>query len=232
MDESYDIFTKVMSEEMQSGGPFEDHELRDAYSSAKKKAMQNFIKVAVGEVKDNFLENLKTRIKNRYDMIKQDNDHSCEQECTMFLRQSYIEIERALKNQQYPSFMDYLADIEQFKQIFDENGPPGTHRREILLDFCMRAIQESSEFFLANITNEMNLQRSIMEDTVRKLQEEIKELKSDQRQKLDSLETKMRKIEMDKAEISAKEQSSKEALQQIQQEKTQLETNLGTKLSQ
>jgi len=30
--------------------------------------------------------------------MKQDNDHTCEQECLMFLRQSYTEIERALKN--------------------------------------------------------------------------------------------------------------------------------------
>jgi hypothetical protein len=97
----------------------------------------------------------------------------------MFLRQSYTEIERALKNQNYNNFYDYLTDIEQFKQIFLENGPPGPNRKEILLEFCLKAVMESSEFFIGNIHNEMNLQNQIMSDTVKKLEEEIKELKSD-----------------------------------------------------
>ena len=118
-------------------------------------------------------------------MLKQDNDHTCEQECLLFLRQSYTEIERAMKNQQYPSFLDYLHDIEQFKQIFDENGPPGTARREIMLDFCIKAVMESAEFFIGNVANEMNLQRALAEETVRKLQEEIREMKDEQRSRMD-----------------------------------------------
>lgn len=68
----------------------------------------------------------------------------------MFLRQSYTEIERALKNQQYPSYFDYLADIEQLKQIFEESGPPGGKRTEIMLDFIMKAVVESAEFFMTS----------------------------------------------------------------------------------
>jgi len=43
------------------------------------------------------------------------------------------------------------------KQIFDENGPPGSGRKEILLDFCIKAVMESAEFFLCNVSNEMQL---------------------------------------------------------------------------
>ena len=137
----------------------------------------------------------------------------------MFLRQSYTEIERALKNQQYPSFIDYMHDIEQFKQIFDESGPPGSARREIMLDFCIKAVMESAEFFLGNIGNEMNLQRALAEETVRKLQEEIREIKTDQKQRLENLETKVRKTELERAEMSAREQSTREAMQELQSEK-------------
>ena len=130
----------------------------------------------------------------------------------MFLRESYNEIERALKNQQYPSFLDYMHDIEQFKQIFDESGPPGSQRMEIMLDFCVKAVMESAEFFLGNSGNELNLQRALAEETVRKLEEEIKEIKTDQKTRLENLESKVRKSEIEKAELSAKEQSTKEAL--------------------
>jgi len=157
VDDSHDIFERVMGEELQAGGPFFEAELKDIYSTAKKQALNHFQKVAVGDVKEEYLENLRDKMKNKYQQIKQDNDHTCEQECLMFLRQSYTEIERALKNQQYPSFVDFLHDIEQFKQIFEESGPPGSQRREIMLEFCVKAVMESAEFFIGNVANEMNL---------------------------------------------------------------------------
>ena len=105
-----------------------------------------------------------------------------------------------------------MHDIEQFKQIFDESGPPGSARREIMLDFCVKAVMESAEYFLGNVGNELNLQRALAEESIRKLQEEVKEVKSDQQQRLDTLESKVRKTEIEKAELSAKEQGTKEAL--------------------
>lgn len=130
----------------------------------------------------------------------------------MFLRQSYTEIERALKNGQYPSFIDYLHDIEQFKAIFEESGPPGESRKQILLDFCLRSVMEAAEFFLQSVRNDINMQRSLAEETIRKLQNEIQEVKTDQKERIDQLESKIRKTEIEKAEISAKEQSAREAL--------------------
>jgi len=73
--------------------------------------------------------------------------------------------------------MDYLGDLEIFKQNFDESGPPGTHRKEILLEFCCKAIAESAEFFMQNVNNEFHLQKSMAEESIRKLQGQIKEVK-------------------------------------------------------
>jgi hypothetical protein len=106
-----------------------------------------------------------------------------------------------------------LHDIEQFKAIFEESGPPGSNRKQILLEFCLKAVMESSEFFLGNVRNEINMQRTLAEETIRKLQSEVQEVKADQKDRMESLETKMRKTEIEKAELSAKEQSAREACQ-------------------
>ena len=63
---------------MENGGPYFENEFKEFFSKAKKKAMEFFNKTAVGEVKDEFIENLKGKMKSRYDMLKQDNDHTCE----------------------------------------------------------------------------------------------------------------------------------------------------------
>lgn len=59
--------------------------------------------------------------------------------------------------------------MEQFKEIFNENGPPGSNRKEILLDFCLKAIVESAEFFMNNTLNELNLQRTLADEHMKKL---------------------------------------------------------------
>jgi len=99
--------------------------------------------------------------------------------------------------------------------MFYDAGPPGANRKEILLDFCLKAVMETSDFFIGNVANEMNLQRQLAEDAVRKLQEELKEHKSEQKERVEALETRIRKTEIEKAEMSAKEQGSREALQQL-----------------
>jgi len=43
----------------------------------------------------------------------------------------------------------------------------------------MKAVMESAEFFIGNVASEMNLQRQMAEETVRKLRAEIAEIKSE-----------------------------------------------------
>lgn len=53
--------------------------------------------------------------------------------------------------------------------------------------------------------NEIRIQKTIAEDAISKLQNEINEVKNENRERLTLLEDKVRKSEIEKAEISAKE---------------------------
>lgn len=65
-EDSYDIFMREIQTEMEDGGPFDDEELKSCFKNAKKKAIEHFQKVAVGEVKDEFEENLKNKMKSKF----------------------------------------------------------------------------------------------------------------------------------------------------------------------
>ena len=65
-DESYDIFVKALTEDVQEGGPFYDQELKDFFNEAKKKALTNFTKVAVGDDKEKFLDDFKEKMKQKF----------------------------------------------------------------------------------------------------------------------------------------------------------------------
>jgi hypothetical protein len=71
---------------------------------------------------------------------------------------------------------------------------------------------EASEFFLGNTLNEMNLHRTLAEETIKKLQQQLDEVKSEQKDRVENLENKLRKSDIEKAELTAKEQSTREHL--------------------
>ena len=58
-----ELFTKTLQEETQNEGPLYDEELKDKYLVAKRAALTFFNQVAVGEVKEKFLEQLKEKMK-------------------------------------------------------------------------------------------------------------------------------------------------------------------------
>lgn len=97
--------------------------------------------------------------------------------------------------------------------MFEENGPPGSNRKEILLDFCLKAVMDAGEFFLGNTVNELQLHKALAEENIKKLTQQLDETKHEQREKLDGLDSKLRKSEIEKAELAAKEQSTREHLQ-------------------
>lgn len=150
----------------------------------------------------------------------------------MFLQSNYTAIERKLKNQEYDSIYDLSCDLKEFQSFFEDNGPPGPNRRTILYEFCNKALAEASDFFFRNIQNELTLQRQIGEETIKKLQTEIKEVKDEQKGRIEYFENKLRNAETEKAEISAKEQSLKENLSQVLKEREQLEVEMSEKIDQ
>jgi len=101
--------------------------------------------------------------------------------------------------------------------------PPGPHRRQTLSDFCLKALAEASEYLVRTIANELSLQRTIAEESLTKLQAEIKEQREENRSRIDFFEGKLRALETERAEALAKEQTLRESLAQLSKEREHLE---------
>ena len=71
--ESYDKYEKEIMEKFNDNQPMFDDELKEFYKEAKRYALEDFSKVAVGEIQREFLSNLKERMRNKYLQIKKEN---------------------------------------------------------------------------------------------------------------------------------------------------------------
>lgn len=108
--------------------------------------------------------------------------------------------------------------------------PPGPNRNLTLSEFCLKALAEASEFLVRTISNELLLQRKIAEEAVSKFQGELRELKEENRAKIDFFEGKLRALETERAEAQAKEQSLRESLAQVSKEKEHTEQEMAEQI--
>jgi len=120
--------------------------------------------------------------------------------------------------------------MQRFQQYALETMPPGPSRRLTLSDFCLKALAEASEYLVRSLANELSLQRKIAEDAVSKFQSELKELKEENRSKIDYFESKLRALETERAEAMAKEQTLRESLQQVTRDREHLEREMTEQL--
>ncbi len=79
----------------------EDSELKELYEDGKTEALRLFKKTAVGNVSDNYLQELKMKMKSKYQQVKEENEMESNNSCHNFLSQAYVFIERKLKNKEF-----------------------------------------------------------------------------------------------------------------------------------
>ncbi len=209
--------------------PCEEYELKENYLQAKKEALAVFKKKAVGNV-DEFEAVLKEKMKHVHNQIKEDNERESINLMTQYLQDNYVFIERKLKNKEFLSFFEYDQEIKGFQAHVLEHGPCGPHKRVIILEFTQRVSADAAEYLGKTVNNELELQKTISVDQIEKLQKEIKEIKGDHNREKDDFESKLRSVEVQKAELSAVEQGLRENLQHLQQEKLAFERELMEKI--
>jgi len=65
--------------------PLFDEELKDLYNISKRRALEIFNKLAVGDVREEYLNGLKEKMQSKLSMFRIENEKTSEQICLMFL---------------------------------------------------------------------------------------------------------------------------------------------------
>lgn len=74
MMDAYQIFEKLFYDDFSERCPMLEAELKTIYKSAKKQAMAEFNKTAVGEVKDTFHVQLKQQMNQKFELYSMENE--------------------------------------------------------------------------------------------------------------------------------------------------------------
>ena len=113
-----------------------------------------------------------------------------------------------------------------------ENGPPGPNRKTLVLEYCEKMQGEVAGIFENKFLSEIELQKTLTQDQVQKLESQVSELKEEHRAEINAISTKIRFLEAEKAELSAKEQALRENYNSTIKEKDSIQRELEERLSE
>ena len=147
MQESFTIFEQRFYEEFTERCPMLPEELKDVYRQAKAEAMKLFNKAAVGDVRDQYYEQLKSQMTQKFDLYSLENEKTSDQECQNFLQRNYNTIAQKLNNDEYDTLESLNFEILGFLNYFLEEGPKGPNAQGIAQQFCYDRIVEGASFF-------------------------------------------------------------------------------------
>ena len=101
IDESFNKFEESIKEQVFNRIPMEEDELKECFVEAKRDALSLFTKKAVGQVQEEYIRELKLKMKQLFYQIKDENEREGNNSCNAFLEESYNIIQRKLKTNDF-----------------------------------------------------------------------------------------------------------------------------------
>ena len=96
MNESLDQFEEEFRSNFEMRVPLFEHELREMFDEAKRNALEFFNSKAVGDVSEEYLEDLILKFDQKYSQYKAENENESRKSCQIFLQNYYSPIEEKL----------------------------------------------------------------------------------------------------------------------------------------
>lgn len=226
------IYEKVIMTSVGSRFPLDEVELKEIHREAKESAIDHFTSKCMGSETDNLLSKLKNTISDKIETLKVENEEEGEKICRGFLTENYAGIDRKLKENQIPNFVEFQKTIRSFEEFFLEHGPAGPNRREIALEFVHSKTLDASDYFIKHSANELELKNQMSQQHITKLEGDLVQIKEEGLKERDSLQSRICNTETEKAELKAKEQSLMLQLDSIKEERGNLEARYQQEISE
>ena len=226
LQDALQTFENLVNEALTERFPMNEDDLKEILKEAKEAAEIIFDKKSMGDEKENFKKELIEKVKSQYSSIKADNSRESQKRCIEFINENFTVIDQRLKNGDFHSFAEFEKELRAFAKYFDEHGPEGPYRREIILEFCQNKLSVTGDYFIKFLTNEAETKEFLSSQKLSQLETEIREAKEDLLRERNDWQRRITISETERTELAAKEQSLRDQLLIIKQEKEKIEGEL------
>lgn len=219
--ESEEMYEKAINEKLEEDFPMPDEELKSIHKECRNLSLGYFKSNAVGDECEEYLTRLKEAIREKFQGIFLNNLDACKLISTRFLQENYSVISQKLKKGLIKSFQDFEKELKILKEY--AKGHCSVIDLQYLGEFLTECTSSAGDYFIKNLSNELSLQKEVLKESIARLQAEFKESREGYQKEREELRLKVSSLENEKTELSLREKSSQEKLDELKADKENYE---------
>lgn len=177
-EESEQIYENSIRDSLSLNGVTEQASLKRFHQEAKSKATVNFKSKAIGDVAEEYSKLLREKIKEKFNYLAKLNNEENKNNIVRHLQKWYTVIEYKIQAAELKNPEEIEQEFKTLQYKLNEIFPQFEARAELFNDFKSKVLNFSSDFYLNKMNNEVNIIKQENKQIIDKLNQEIKETKS------------------------------------------------------
>ena len=155
-----------------------DDPLEEIHKEAKEQALEHFKQKALGEVANEYLKQLKSKMKEKYSYYLKVQDEENKGKIIRVLNKWYSILEQRIQNNEFKSIEEIAKDFITLDERLNETFPTYTGRNELFNDFKTRVFGFAGNYFTKKAESEKKFIEEQTEQKLKKLQDDLDNAKA------------------------------------------------------
>ena len=168
-EEAEQLYENYLKEKLENT----DDNLDDIHREAKETAIKLFNKKALGEVKDEYLKQLKNKIKEKFNYYNKLQDEEIKGKIIRVLNKWYSIIEQRIQNNEFNNLDEINKDFETLEQKLNETFPNYSGKTDLFNNFKSKVLNFGGNYFTKKAENEKKFIEEQNMQKIKKMKEEL-----------------------------------------------------------
>lgn len=226
------MYMENMEEKTDGSGnyPLAEDALKEIHKELKESVEEKFRKEAMGDNVEAYLAQLRDKIKDKYADKKADNRIQFEHLLSTSLNNYYGKIDQKLKAGEVKNYFEFEKEMRNLRSCFMDLDFQGPNKEFLINDYILKKNNEVAHFLIKNTQAEYENQISILKDNKDKLESELFEIGETNMKEKNELGLQLFEAQNKKNDIEMKSNLVASRLEELKNEKQEIEDELRTKM--
>ena len=172
-EEAEQLYENYLKEKLENT----DDNLEDIHKEAKENAINLFNKKALGDVKEEYLKQLKNKIKEKFNYYNKLQDEEIKGKITRVLNKWYSIIEQRIQNNEFNNLDEINKDFETLEQKLNETFQNYLGKKDLFNNFKSKVLNFAGNYFTKKAENEKKFIEEQNLQKINKIKEELETTK-------------------------------------------------------
>lgn len=222
----FSYYEQRFQSNLNDGWPTSEELLEHIHEELHRECITKFRKEFMGEGVSDYLEELDSRIKDRYLGLRTENRREFEALLSSSMEHYYVQIDDKVKGGEIKGYFEFEKELRKMKTHFMDLEPQGPGKLAMINEFLFQKSSDATHFLIKNSRSELESKISVLEGNRERLEKQLYDIEEQLNRDRNDNAMKIFELESRKSDFETKNKLLNEKLTEIRSEKGELEEEL------